>query len=72
MTPSLKKFMTREFQSPQQIAELGEVSKSRVYAAIKSGELPAKKYTPRLFRIRTVVALKWLEIPFPEVGTVNE
>ncbi|GGR61548.1 hypothetical protein GCM10008959_24280 [Deinococcus seoulensis] len=65
-TLALRDFISREYQRIEQIAEFGSVSKGTVYKAVKEGQLPVKKYTARLFRVRTVDALKWLGIDFSE------
>lgn len=66
MTDALKTFMTREFHTPADVAKFGSVSKGIVYLAIERGELPARKITPRLFRVRTVDALAYFGVPAPE------
>ena len=66
MTEALKIFLAREFHTPAGVAEFGSVSKGIVYLAIERGELPARKITPRLFRVRTVDALTFFGIPTPE------
>lgn len=65
MTENLKEFFSREFQTVEQVAKFAAVSKGIVYAAIEREELPARKLTPRLFRVRTADALAWLGVPVP-------
>ena len=63
MTNDLREFLSREFQTVEQVAKFATVSKGIVYAAIEREELPARKLTPRLFRVRTADALAWLGVP---------
>ena len=69
MTDALREFLSHEFHPPAAVAKLAGVSKGLVYAAIERDELKALKLTPRLFRVRTVDALTYFGIPYPETDT---
>ena len=66
MTNDLREFLSREFQTVEQVAKFAAVSKGIVYTAIKEEQLPARKLSSRLFRVRTADALAWLGVPVPE------
>lgn len=65
MTPALKEFCSREFHKVPDVAKLAQIGRNSVYAAVERGELKAKRYGTTI-RVRTVDALEWLGIEFPE------
>lgn len=48
-----------EYLSPDEVAKVFRISRAAVYKAITDGELKARKFTRRLYRVHRTEAERW-------------